>query len=207
MDTGHLLSKEALFLMGWLKGLGMQMATKAIYFMAEAHKGQKRDDGRDYAEHPTRIARMLLSLGVRDEATVIAALHHDTVEDGRTTLQTIREKFGDDVALLVDLLTKNKNMSAEEYQRNLRRDKRAVLIKAADRLCNVEDMVDVFTSERLARYIKETEDVIIPMMKWARREFPEYTDILIILRDSINAILRVAKKLAQVENMKAGAGA
>ena len=79
--------------------------TSACTFAAEAHKTQKRANGDPYISHPLEVARILASLKL-DNASIITGLLHDTVEDTSVTLGDIRTKFGEEVASLVDGVTK-----------------------------------------------------------------------------------------------------
>ena len=84
----------------------MEMLKKAIDFASEAHKGQLRESGEPYIMHPIAVAKMLFEMSM-DENTVIAGLLHDTVEDNpNITVDIIRSEFGDDVANMVDGVTK-----------------------------------------------------------------------------------------------------
>jgi len=78
---------------------------KAAYFAIEAHEGQKRTSGEDYVNHTFAVAAIVHELGL-DSDVVISALLHDTVEDTDVTLEQLQTEFGDDVARLVDGVTK-----------------------------------------------------------------------------------------------------
>ena len=193
------MTKEGVFIVGKLSTLGLGKATRAVYFAVEVHGEGVRDDRvTKYFEHPIRVARMLLNLGIRDDVILAAALLHDTVEDGHISLDIVREKFGDEVAHVVDLLTKREGMTPEEYFKRVAQDIRAILIKTVDRVCNVDDMTDVFFEGRLERYIGDTEKYVLPIMKQARRDYTGYTDLFIICRDYIKGILRAAKKIVEL---------
>jgi len=197
------MNKEALFIVGRLNGLGFRLAAKAVYYSVDAHFGEKRDDKTtDYSEHPIRVCRMLLNLGVRDETTLTAALLHDAVENKRTTLDKIKVDFNEELANLVDKLTKRDDEDEESYYWRVRQDIRSIIIKAVDRVCNVDDMVYVFSLDRLRRYVKNTEEYILPAMKEARRTYVQYSDLLIICRDYIKGILKGAKRILELMDKK-----
>ncbi len=194
--------KEVVYLLGVTKTAGLNRSAKAIHFAVRAHGDRMRDDRKTRTyEHPIRVGRMVRNLGtplkqvLADDITLCASFLHDTNEDEGVTLEKIKEKFGDEVAHLVSLLTKKKGMSLDEYYRRVASDARAVFIKAVDRVCNIDDAVDVFDEKRLVKYVEETEKYVLPMMKAAREEHLEYSDPLIVLRDYIKGILRSAKKI------------
>ncbi|MDP8955450.1 MAG: bifunctional (p)ppGpp synthetase/guanosine-3',5'-bis(diphosphate) 3'-pyrophosphohydrolase [Actinomycetota bacterium] len=123
---------------------------RAYSFAAEAHRGQQRLSGEDFIEHPVAVATILADLGM-DLTTLQSALLHDVVEDTEQTLDTVRAEFGDQVAELVDGLTKLdaiKFRSREQEQAEnarkmiiaMARDIRVLLIKLADRLHNMRTL-------------------------------------------------------------------
>ena len=122
---------------------------KAYEFAAEAHEGQKRQSGEPYITHPIAVARIVaveLELGVNP---VIAAFLHDVVEDTPHTIDEIKALFGDDVAFLVEVVTKKKKANYETSKQidNYRQildsvhyDVRALMVKLADRLHNMRTL-------------------------------------------------------------------
>lgn len=154
----------------------MEVLKKAIDFASEAHKGQLRESGEPYIMHPIAVAKMLFEMSM-DENTVIAGLLHDTVEDNSNiTVDIIRSEFGDDVANMVDgvtKLTKSGNaglLSKEDRQaENLRKmfmaianDVRVVIIKLADRLHNMRTL-EYCDGEKRIRKAHETLEVYAPL--------------------------------------------
>ena len=154
----------------------MEMLKKAIDFASEAHKGQRRESGEPYIMHPIAVAKMLFEMSM-DENTVIAGLLHDTVEDNpNITVDIIRSEFGDDVANMVDgvtKLTKSGNaglLSKEDRQaENLRKmfmalanDVRVVIIKLAERLHNMRTL-EYCDGEKRIRKAHETLEVYAPL--------------------------------------------
>ena len=124
---------------------------KASYDLAaEAHKNQVRSSGEPYITHPVAVANILLDFCM-DTDTIVAALLHDVVEDTDVSLDTIRKKFGEDVALMVDGVTKiglvPLNTKEEQHAENIRKilmamskDIRVIIIKLADRLHNMRTL-------------------------------------------------------------------
>jgi GTP diphosphokinase / guanosine-3',5'-bis(diphosphate) 3'-diphosphatase len=150
-----------------------QLITDAFEFAASAHKGQKRKSGEDYFEHATATAAILAEIGMRSK-TAAAALLHDVPEDTEKTLEDVRKKFGDEIAQLVDGITKLGKIKLrgdkeEMYLENLRKmflamaeDIRVVLIKLADRLHNMRTL-DALPPDKQQRIAKETMEVFVPI--------------------------------------------
>lgn len=154
----------------------MALLDRAVEVAQKAHDGQKRESGEPYIIHPIEVAKMLFEMGM-DPNTVIAGLLHDVVEDGDgITVDMLRQKFGGDIAEMVDGVTKltktgkSDIVSKEEAQaENLRKmflaiakDVRVVIIKLADRLHNMRTL-EYCTPEKQQRKAKETLDVYAPL--------------------------------------------
>ncbi len=122
----------------------------AYEFAEKSHRGQLRTSGEPYITHPVAVAYILLEMYM-DTDTICAALLHDVVEDTGVELDTLRRKFGEDVALLVDGVTKigqvPLNTKEEQHAENIRKilmamskDIRVIIIKLADRLHNMRTL-------------------------------------------------------------------
>lgn len=131
-------------------GADIDLIRRAYLFSALHHRGQTRASGEPYLVHPLEVADMLADMRL-DDVSVATGLLHDVVEDTLVDLATIKSYFGDEIAVLVDGLTKIANISdlSKEKQQaeNVRKmvlamttDVRVVLIKLADRLHNMRTM-------------------------------------------------------------------
>src|SRR5918997_2492950 len=143
---------------------------RAYDVAAEKHEGQKRKSGDPYITHPLAVATILAELGM-DTITLVAALLHDTVEDTGYTIDQLRADFGDEVAHLVDGVTKldKVNLGTAAEAETIRkmiiamaRDPRVLVIKVADRLHNMRTM-RFLPPEKQARKARETLEVIAPL--------------------------------------------
>ena len=143
---------------------------RAFLVAEKAHEGQLRKSGERYITHPVAVAQILAELGLNTE-TVIAALLHDTVEDTPYSLKELRRDFGDEVANLVDGVTKLDKLTygptaeAETVRKMviaMSRDIRVLVIKLADRLHNARTWKYV-THESAERKARETLDIYAPL--------------------------------------------
>ncbi len=137
---------------------------------SQAHEGQLRKSGDAYITHPVAVAQILADLGLSPE-TIIAALLHDTVEDTSYSLKQIKKDFGDQVAALVDGVTKLDKLiygptaEAETVRKMvvaMSRDIRVLVIKLADRLHNARTWKYV-SAENAERKARETLDIYAPL--------------------------------------------
>lgn len=150
-----------------------ELIAKAYHFAEQAHAGQVRKNGDPYIVHPMTVASILTELMI-DPPTIAAALLHDTVEDvERVTVDTIQREFGEEIARLVDGVTKLSKLDfadrEEQQAESLRKmilamskDIRVVLIKLADRLHNMRTL-KFQSAERQVPIARETLDIYAPI--------------------------------------------
>ena len=155
------------------KFLNPDALSKAYDFALKAHQRQKRDEGSPYIIHPVAVADILTELKL-DSATIATGLLHDTIEDTHATYETVKEEFGQEVADLVDGVTKisvfenkaNSNSKAENFRKLIiatSKDIRVLLVKLADRLHNMRTIHFVKDKEKQIRKAKETMEIYSPL--------------------------------------------
>ena len=155
------------------KFLNPEKLSKAYDFAIKAHKNQKRESGDPYSNHPIAVASILTELKL-DSATIATGLLHDTIEDTHATYETIKDEFGQEVADLVDGVTKisvfeNKATSsskAENFRKLIlatSKDIRVLLVKLADRLHNMRTIDAIDKIEKRERIAKETMEIYAPL--------------------------------------------
>ena len=145
----------------------------AFLFAKQAHITQKRDSGEPYINHPVEVANILAELKL-DGPTITTALLHDTIEDTGTTFDEVKKKFGNEIAELVEGVTKlsrleNKNREftlAENFRKLIlatSKDIRVLLVKLADRLHNMRTIDAVLSEEKRNRIATETMEIYAPL--------------------------------------------
>src|ERR671918_2853229 len=153
-------------------GADLELLRKAYIFSALHHKGQTRASGEPYLVHPLEVANILADMRM-DAVSVSTGLLHDVVEDTLADPKTIRDYFGEEVAHLVEGLTKIShisNVSREDQQaENVRKmllamvdDVRVVLVKLADRLHNMRTL-QYLNPEKRKRIAEETMEIFAPI--------------------------------------------
>ncbi len=175
--TSRKLQKEFSSLISEVKGYidntDEEKLRQAWDFTKVAHTGQKRLTGDPYSSHALGTAKILAEWKL-DTASIMAGLLHDTIEDGGATRDDIVEKFGEEIAILVDGVTKVSDIKLrgsrdEEFVENLRKmffamakDLRVVLVKLADRLHNMRT-IDPLPPDKRKRISRETLEVYAPL--------------------------------------------
>ncbi len=155
------------------KFLNSDSLNKAYSFALEAHHNQKRDEGVPYIIHPVAVAKILTDLKL-DSATITTGLLHDTIEDTNVTYEKVRKEFGDEVANLVEGVTKisaledkaSSDSKAENFRKLIlatSKDIRVLLVKLADRLHNMRTIQFVKDKEKIIRKAKETMEIYAPL--------------------------------------------
>ena len=155
------------------KFLNPEKLNKAYDFAVKAHSNQKRASGDPYSVHPIEVANILTDLKL-DSATITTGLLHDTIEDTYATYETIKGEFGEEVADLVDGVTKISvfenqaisNSKAENFRKLIlatSKDIRVLLVKLADRLHNMRTLKAIDKEEKRKRIAKETMEIYAPL--------------------------------------------
>ena len=167
------------------------------------HEGQTRHSGEPYFTHPVAVAAILTEMRL-DDATLVTALLHDTIEDTRASWSEVSDKFGREIADLVDGVTKLTNLElsgahskqAENFRKlfmAMTRDLRVILVKLADRLHNMRT-IRAMRPDKQAKKARETMDIYAPLagrmgMQWMREELEDLA-FKVINPEARNSIIR-----------------
>ena len=175
----------------------------AYVFGAEMHDGQFRHSGEPYFTHPVAVA-IILAEQQMDDATIITALLHDTIEDTKASFVDVEKRFGREIAELVDGVTKltnlqltsNQTKQAENFRKLFMatsRDLRVTLVKLADRLHNMRTIKSM-RPDKQAQKARETMDIFAPLagrmgMQWMREELEDLS-FRVLNPEGRNSIIR-----------------
>ena len=189
---GEHMHKELVYLKGYAKGRMKEDKSYvnmvlAINMSCKLHGNQFRKTGEDYVEHPMKVAKHFLSIGLDNPFLLSAAMLHDVVEDCNITIAELQQTFPSNITRVVHSLTKD-GLTTQDYYHFISLDAFATLIKIADRCHNVSTMVEAFSKEKIKSYIKETYDFVIPLCKTGIIKFPEYSDVIYAMRYHIESV-------------------
>jgi GTP diphosphokinase / guanosine-3',5'-bis(diphosphate) 3'-diphosphatase len=185
------------------------LINRAYVFSMQKHGTQKRASGDPYYSHPIEVAGILTDLRLDDE-TIATAILHDTIEDTLTTHEEIAAKFGDNIARLVDGVTKLSKLEAltdnQRAAENLRKfflatsdDIRVLLVKLADRLHNMRTLHFIKDEAKRRRIAKETMDIYAPLAeRIGMYEFMNEMQTLAFQQLEPEAYASIAKRLEQL---------
>ncbi|SEN98962.1 GTP pyrophosphokinase [Gemmobacter aquatilis] len=175
----------------------------AYAYGKQMHEGQFRKSGEPYFTHPVAVAAILTEQRL-DDATIVTALLHDTIEDTKSTYAEVERLFGHEIAEMVDGVTKLTNLQlsstqskdAENFRKlfvAMSRDLRVILVKLADRLHNMRTIKSM-RPEKQAQKARETMEIFAPLagrmgMQWMREELEDLS-FRVINPDARNSIIR-----------------
>jgi GTP diphosphokinase / guanosine-3',5'-bis(diphosphate) 3'-diphosphatase len=176
---------------------------QAYAYGHKMHDGQLRQSGEPYFTHPVAVAAILTEQRL-DDATIVTALLHDTIEDTKSTWGEVSRLFGEEVAELVDGVTKLTNLQlsstqskqAENFRKlfmAMSKDLRVILVKLADRLHNMRTIKSM-KPEKQAQKARETMEIFAPLagrmgMQWMREELEDLS-FRVLNPDARNSIIR-----------------
>ena len=194
-------------------GADLDLLARAYEFSAASHKGQHRASGEPYLSHPLEVASLLVDFKM-DVTTVTAGLLHDVLEDTKATKADLQREFGQEIADLVDGVTKigklafssREERQAENFRKMLvamARDLRVLMIKLADRLHNMRTL-DYLSQDKAKKIAQETLDIYAPLahrlgMAKVKAELEDLALRALQPEDYVDLQRRVAKRRLERE--------
>lgn len=197
LNKAYDVEKMYTYLRGYLVGANMQNSLKALGFAREKHDGQTRKDGTPYIVHPLNMACYAVALGIRDDNIVATILLHDICEDCGVELDNL--PFNDTIKNAIKHVTitrftwEEKSQTKERYFAQMFESKEAVVCKAIDRYNNLSSMAGVMSNEAIIKNVKETDELLMPILKLAKQKWPELADLFFVLRTNITSINNTLK--------------
>ncbi|MFN2471414.1 MAG: bifunctional (p)ppGpp synthetase/guanosine-3',5'-bis(diphosphate) 3'-pyrophosphohydrolase [Gaiellaceae bacterium] len=169
----HLLDELLADVTAYRAGADTELVARAFAYAAEQHEGQQRRSGEDFIVHPFGVAKICAAELHLDEQTIAAALLHDVVEDTQAAIEDVRAEFGEEIAVLVEGVTKltrvqfasREQAEAENYRKlilAMAQDPRVILIKLADRLHNLRT-IEYLGRQKQLQKSREALEVYAPL--------------------------------------------
>jgi guanosine-3',5'-bis(diphosphate) 3'-pyrophosphohydrolase len=205
-------------ILSYVPDADVEMLRRAYILSSEAHSTQKRVEGSPYIEHPLAVASTLADMKM-DASTIAAGLLHDTIEDTETTIKDIKDLFGEEVAFLVQAVTKlskiefktREEAQAENFRKMLlamSEDLRVILIKFADRLHNMRTLQHLPENKR-KRIASETLEIYAPIANrlgigWLRIELEDLSFKFLMPELYDELVRKVAKRKEDQEQYLKG---
>ena len=185
-------SKMYTNLSGFFKGAGMQSSLRALGFMREKHGQQRRANGQLFIVHPLWMANYAVALGIKDDNVIATILLHDVCEDTGTVIEDL--PFNETIRKGVKYVTfrkydnEEKSIAKIRYFNELLESKEALICKGLDRFMNLSTMEGVLSKEAIEKNVKETDELLLPVMKAGKEKWPEMSDYFFVMRANIRAV-------------------
>ena len=181
------------YLRGRLDGPGFEQSRTALVFARKAHAGQTRKGGAPYIVHPLSMACDAISCKGATDEIIATILLHDVCEDCNIPLSAL--PVNDIVRQGVKLMTirpfqgEEKIETKRRYFNELLDSKEAVICKAFDRYANLNDAEGALSEEAIVKNIRETHEFLMPVLKEAKYEYPELSDMMHSIRTALKRTL------------------
>lgn len=183
------------YLRGRLDAPGFEQSRKALVFARKAHEGQLRKSGAPYIVHPLSMACDAIACKGATDEILATILLHDVIEDCNIPLSAL--PVNEIVRTGVKLMTykpfegEEKSEATRRYYRELLDSKEAISCKAFDRYANLSDAEGVLSEESIIRNVRETHLLLMPVLKEAKYNYPEISDMLHTIRTALKRIITI----------------
>lgn len=198
------------YVRGYAAGAKMNETLKALAFAREKHEGQFRKSGDPYIVHPLTMACNALSLGIEDDNVIATILLHDVCEDCNTSPKElpVNEVVRTGVMLMTFSIMdgETKETAINRYYNMLAQSREATLTKLVDRCHNVSSMAGTFSREKLRAYIDETRHFVVPLLRKAKKLYPEDSNAIFALKYHMLSVVDSIEATMQVYEQEAGLG-
>lgn len=191
------------YLRGRLDGPGFEQARAALVFARKAHSGQFRKNGKPYIVHPLSMACDAIACKGATDEIIATILLHDVCEDCNIPLTAL--PVNDVVKRGVKLMTikpfegEEKAETKRRYFHELLDSKEAIITKAFDRYANLNDMDGTLSEKSIVKNISETHELLMPVLKEAKYEYPELSDMMHTIRKMLKNTLVMMARYHQVK--------
>lgn len=165
---------------------------RALGYTRRKHHNQARDSGEPYIVHPLSMACFAIGLGLTDDDLIAVILLHDVCEDTKTAVEDLPVndivKHGVKYMTITEMPGKTPLEQKRRYFWSLLEDCHSLICKAIDRYSNLSTMVGIFTIEKIEKNIRETHDLLLPVLKEAKEHYPEYANEFFVLKNILRSL-------------------
>ena len=191
------------YLRGRLDGPGFEQSRKALVFARKAHSGQIRKGGKPYIVHPLSMACDAIACKGATDEIIATILLHDVCEDCNIPFSALPVndvvKHGVKLMTITPLQGEEKAETKRRYFNELLESKEAIVTKAFDRYANLNDMEQALEEDAIVKNIVETHELLMPVLKEAKYEYPEISDMLHTIRTMLKNTLKMMAFYHKVE--------
>jgi (p)ppGpp synthase/HD superfamily hydrolase len=189
----------------YLLGRKYNMAVKALEFARKYHSGLRKDGKSKELTHQLSICHYIMTLkDVQSEEKVLTcALLHDVMEDYNIPVDVMNEEFSPEITKTVLKLSKvyqGKKKDIKVYFEEISQCPVASIVKGADRIHNLQNMVGVFSIAKQKEYVKEVEEYFMPMIKKASYNFPQQTEAYLNIKHFLKSQMELIKAIHNSAN-------
>lgn len=191
------------YLRGRLDGPGFGQSRAALVFARKSHAGQFRKDGKPYIIHPLSMACDAIACKGTTDEIIATILLHDVCEDCNIPLSALPVnevvKRGVKLMTIKPLQGEEKSETKRRYFNELLDSKEAIVAKAFDRYANLNDMDGALSEDAIIKNIKETHELLMPILKEAKFEYPELSDMMHTVRKMLSNTLKMMARYHKVD--------
>ena len=191
------------YLRGRLDGPGFEQSRAALVFARKSHNGQTRKGGQLYIVHPLSMACDAIACKGATDEIIATILLHDVCEDCNVQISALPVndvvKRGVKLMTIRPLAGEEKSETKRRYFQELLESREAVVCKAFDRYNNLNDAEGILSEEAIVKNIRETHELLMPVLKEAKYEFPELSDMMHTIRTTLKRTLVMMARYHNVE--------
>lgn len=191
--TEYNVEKMYTYLKGYITGAGFTESMKALGYAKEKYEGQfRKDDAALYIIHPLQMACYAVALGIKDDCIIATILLHDIIEDCSVNYRELPvcDKVKDAVQYMtIEYIEgEDKQVTKTRYFKNLLHNRTALVVKGLDCYMNLRTVVETFEKEKIEKNVKETVNMLLPVLKQGKYKYPELADIFYVLCENVRNI-------------------
>lgn len=197
------VEKMIIYLRGYCAGGDLNQSLRALSYIKKKDAGKFRKNGTPAIAHPLWMACYAAALEIRDDALMAIILLHDVCEDDGIPVTSLpfdeRVQRGVRYMTISPLEGESKEETKKRYFQNMIKCPDALICKGIDRYANLSTMEGALDDQAIEKNVRETDDLLLPVLKQARDEYPEWANIFYVLRTNLRTINEILAHYHSVE--------